>query len=126
MTVPPSPSEEDHRRVSRERATLPTHSLLATACRSTRGRSGETPESRWPAAVLVCAPRETAVALLTIAFGALKLVAAVDPLQTFITTPAAGRFGCEADIHTGLLHVGADRKRDGAELLWNTPVEPLR
>jgi hypothetical protein len=38
--------------------------------------------------------------------------------------PAAGRFGCEADIHTGLLHVGAHRSRDGAELLWNTPVEP--
>jgi hypothetical protein len=25
-------------------------------------------------------------------------------LQTFITTPAAGRVGCEADIHTGLLN----------------------
>src|SRR5580704_16977245 len=48
-----------------------------------------------------------------------------DPLQTSITTPAAGRVGCEADIHTGLVHVGAHLSRDGAELLWNMPVEPL-
>ena len=41
--------------------------------------------------------------------------------RAFITTPAAGRVGCEADIHTGLLH----RSRGGAELLRNTPVEPL-
>ena len=40
---------------------------------------------------------------------------ALDPLQTFITTLAASRVGCEADIHTGLLHVGAHRSRDGAE-----------
>ena len=51
--------------------------------------------------------------------------AQADPLQTFITTPTAGLVDCEADIHTGLLHVGAHRSRDGAELLWNTPVEPL-
>ena len=51
--------------------------------------------------------------------------AQLDPLQTFITTPAAGRVGCDADIRTGLLHVGGHRSRDGAELLWNTPVELL-
>jgi hypothetical protein len=50
---------------------------------------------------------------------------ALDPLQTFITMLAASRVGCEADIHTGLLHVGAHRSRDCAELLWKTPVEPL-
>ena len=33
--------------------------------------------------------------------------------------------GCEADIHTGLLHVGAHRSRDGAESPWIVPVEPL-
>ena len=46
-------------------------------------------------------------------------------MQTFITTSAASRVGCEADIHTGLPHVGAHRSRDGGELLWNTPVERL-
>jgi len=30
-------------------------------------------------------------------------------------SPAAGRIGCEADIHIGLLHVEAHRSRDGAE-----------
>ena len=52
-------------------------------------------------------------------------VPVVHPLQTFITTPSAGRVDREADVRTGLLHVGAHRSRDGAELLWNTPVEPL-
>ena len=42
------PYEPHHRFSPRTRFSL--------ARRSTRGRSGETPESRWPAAVLVCAP----------------------------------------------------------------------
>lgn len=32
-----------------------------------------------------------------------------------ITTPADGRVGCEADIRTGLPHVGAHRSRDGGK-----------
>ena len=32
---------------------------------------------------------------------------AFDPLQTFITAPAAVRVGCEADVRTGLLNVRA-------------------
>jgi hypothetical protein len=48
----------------------------------------------------------------------------IRPLQTFITTPADSRAGCEADIHTGLLHVGAQRSRDGAKLPWDMPAQP--
>jgi hypothetical protein len=47
--------------------------------------------------------------------------AAPDPLQTFITTPADGRVGCEADIRAGLIHVGANRSLEQSRM----PAEPL-
>jgi hypothetical protein len=43
------------------------------------------------------------------------------PLQTFITTPAASRVGCEADIRAGLIHVGATRSLEQSLM----PAEPL-